>query len=209
MSTTTLDPVERLLDSAEQGNSIIKNPNVLRHDYIPERILHRDKQQELVTQSLIPLYKKSIPPNLLVYGKPGTGKTLVVRKVLNQIQNRVDKNSYQIKIATTNAKDQSNLYNVLVDLGRQLGLKSKKTPDDKLWLPSTGLSISEVFNRILYIIEKNKLNTVFVIDEIDHLAKLVDKTGKDVLYSITRANLKLKNGSLSLIGISNDVRFKD
>jgi len=95
----------------------------------------------------------------------------------------------------------------LVDLGRQLGLKSKKTPDDKLWLPSTGLSISEVFNRILYIIEKNKLNTVFVIDEIDHLAKLIDKTGKDVLYSITRANLKLKNGSLSLIGISNDVRF--
>jgi len=120
MSTTTLDPVERLLDSAEQGNSIIKNPNVLRHDYIPERILHRDKQQELVTQSLIPLYKKSIPPNLLVYGKPGTGKTLVVKKVLNQIQNRVDKNSYRIKIATTNAKDQSNLYNVLVDFGRQL-----------------------------------------------------------------------------------------
>ncbi len=209
MSITTLDPVERLLDNAEEGNLLIKNPNVLRHDYIPERILHRDKQQELVTQSLIPLYKKSIPPNLLVYGKPGTGKTLVVRKVLNQIQSRVDKNTHQIKIATTNAKDQSNLYNVLVDLGRQLGLKSKKTPDDKLWLPNTGLSISEVFNRILYIIDKNKINSVFVIDEIDHLAKLVDKTGKDVLYSITRANLKLKNGSLSLIGISNDVRFKD
>jgi len=209
MSTTTLDPVERLLNKADQGNLIIKNPNVLRHDYIPSRILHRDKQQELVTQALLPLYKKSIPPNLLVYGKPGTGKTLVIKKVLTQIQNRVDKNSHRIKIATTNAKDQSNLYNVLVDLGRQLGLKSKKTTDDKLWLPSTGLSISEVFNRILYSIEKNKINTVFLIDEIDHLAKLIDKTGKDILYSITRANLKLKNGSLSLIGISNDVRFKE
>ena len=209
MSITTLDPVDKLLDKADSGHLIIKNPNVLRHDYIPDRILHRDKQQELVTQSLIPLYQKSIPPNLLVYGKPGTGKTLVVNKVLKQIQDRVDKNSYKIKIAITNAKDQSNLYNVLVDLGRQLGLKSKKTPNDKLWLPSTGLSISEVFNRILYIIEKNKINTVFVIDEIDHLAKLVDKTGKDILYSITRANLKLKNGSLSLVGISNDVRFKE
>ena len=209
MSTTTLDPVELLLNKADQGNLIIKNPNVLRHDYIPNRILHRDKQQELVTQALLPLYKKSIPPNLLVYGKPGTGKTLVIKKVLTQIQNRVDKNSHQIKIATTNAKDQSNLYNVLVDLGRQLGLKSKKTTNDKLWLPSTGLSISEVFNRILYSIEKNKINTVFLIDEIDHLAKLIDKTGKDILYSITRANLKLKNGSLSLIGISNDVRFKE
>ena len=209
MSITTLDPVERLLDNAEKGNLLVKNPNVLRHDYIPERILHRDKQQELVTQSLIPLYKKSIPPNLLVYGKPGTGKTLVINKVLNQIQNRVDKNSHRIKIATTNAKDQSNLYNVLVDLGRQLGLGPKKTTNDKLWLPNTGLSISEVFNRILYVIDKDKINSIFVIDEIDHLAKLVDKTGKDVLYSITRANLKLKNGSLSLIGISNDVRFKD
>ncbi len=209
MSITTLDPVEKLLDKADSGHLIIKNPNVLRHDYIPNRILHRDKQQELVTQSLIPLYQKSIPPNLLVYGKPGTGKTLVVKKVLKQIQDRVDKNSYQIKITITNAKDQSNLYNVLVDLGRQLGLKSKKTPDDKLWLPSTGLSISEVFNRILYVIEKNKINTVFVIDEIDHLARLVDKTGKDILYSITRANLKLKRGSLSLVGISNDVRFKE
>ena len=209
MSTTTLDPVERLLNKADNGHLIIKNPNVLRHDYIPDRILHRDKQQELVTQSLIPLYQKSIPPNLLVYGKPGTGKTLVVKKVLKQIQDRVDKNSYKIKITITNAKDQSNLYNVLVDLGRQLGLKSKKTPNDKLWLPNTGLSISEVFNRILYTIEKNKINAVFVIDEIDHLAKLVDKTGKDILYSITRANLKLKNGSLSLVGISNDVRFKE
>ena len=209
MSTTTLDPVEKLLDKADHGRLLIKNSNILRHDYIPDRILHRDGQQELVTQSLIPLYQKSIPPNLLVYGKPGTGKTLVVKKVLGQIQNRVDKNAYQIKIVFTNAKDQSNLYNVLVDLGRQLGLKSKKTTDDKLWLPSTGLSISEVFNRILYIIEKNKINTVFVIDEIDHLAKLVDKTGKDILYSITRANLKLKNGSLSLVGISNDVSFKD
>ncbi len=209
MSTTTLDPVERLLDKADEDHLIIKNPNVLRHDFIPDRILHRDKQQELVTQSLIPLYQKSIPPNLLVYGKPGTGKTLVIKKVLKQIQNRVDKNSYHIKITITNAKDQSNLYNVLVDLGRQLGLKSKKTSDDKLWLPNTGLSISEVFNRILYSIEKNKTNTVFVIDEIDHLAKLVDKTGKDILYSITRANLKLKNGSLSLVGVSNDVRFKE
>ena len=62
MSITTLDPVEKLLDKADQGHLIIKNPNVLRHDYIPNRILHRDKQQELVTQSLIPLYQKSIPP---------------------------------------------------------------------------------------------------------------------------------------------------
>ena len=83
-----MDPVDRLLDNVDSGKSLIKNRDVLHFTYIPERILHRDKQQEMVTQSLIPLYQKSIPSNLLVYGKPGTGKTLVVKKVLKQIQER-------------------------------------------------------------------------------------------------------------------------
>ena len=209
MSTTTLDPVERLLNAVDNGQSLIKNRDVLHFTYTPNRILHRDKQQEMVTQSLIPIYQKSIPSNLLVYGKPGTGKTLVIKKVLNQIQKRLDKNSYPIKLAYTNAKHESTLYGLLLSLGRQLGLQEKKTDNDKLWLPGTGLAISEVFNRILYIIEKRKINTVFVIDEIDYLAELVSKTGKDILYSITRANERLQNGSLSLIGISNDLTFKE
>ena len=60
-----MDPVDRLLDNVDSGKSLIKNRDVLHFTYIPERILHRDKQQEMVTQSLIPLYQKSIPSNLL------------------------------------------------------------------------------------------------------------------------------------------------
>ena len=78
-----------------------------------------------------------------------------------------------------------------------------------MWLPGTGLSISEVFNRILHIIEKHEVNAVFVIDEIDYLAELIQKTGKDVLYQITRANERLNAGSLTLIGVSNDLTFKE
>ena len=65
MSTTTLqnaqDPVDRLLDKADNDHLLVKNPIALTKDYIPEQILHRDKQQEIVTQSLLPLYQKSIP----------------------------------------------------------------------------------------------------------------------------------------------------
>ena len=71
------------------------------------------------------------------------------------------------------------------------------------------MSISEVFNRILHIIEKHQVNAVFVIDEIDYLAELIQKTGKDVLYQITRANERLESGSLTLIGVSNDLTFKE
>jgi cell division control protein 6 len=196
------DPIDRLLNAAESGKSIIKNRDVLHFTYIPETIQHRNSEQEQVTQSLLPILKQSRPSNLLVYGKPGTGKTLVVKKVIYKIQERVEKSNFPIKLIYTNSKDETTLYGLLVSLGRQLGLNEKD-------LPGTGLAISEVFKRILNTIEKNEINAIFIIDEIDYLAQLVSKTGKDILYQLTRANERLNKGSLTLVGISNDLTFKE
>jgi len=202
MSTTTIDPVERMLDAAEKGITLIKNREILHFTYIPDMIFHRDSEQALVTQSLMPILKQSRPSNLLIYGKPGTGKTLVVRKILSKIQTRVEKSKFPIKLVYVNSKEETTLYQLLVSFGRQLELEEKE-------LPSTGLAISEVFKRILKTIDANHLNVVFVIDEIDYLTDLVKKTGKDILYQLTRANERLKEGSLTFVGISNDLTFKE
>ena len=196
------DPIDKLLDAAESGKSIIKNRDILHFTYIPDIIQHRTTEQEQVTQSLLPILKQSRPSNLLVYGKPGTGKTLVVKKILNKIQDRVEKSNFPIRLVYTNSKDETTLYGLLVSFGRQLGLTDKE-------LPGTGLAISVVFNRILINIEESKLNVILVIDEIDYLAQLVSKTGKDILYQLTRANERLKHGPLTLVGISNDLTFKE
>jgi len=196
------DPIDDLLDAAESGKSIIKNRDILHFTYIPNIILHRKSEQEQVTQSLLPILKQSRPSNLLVYGKPGTGKTLVVKKVLSKIQERVEKSNFPIKLIYSNSKNETTLYGLLVSLGRQLNLKQDE-------LPSTGLAISEVFKRLLNKIDEGKLNAIFVIDEIDYLAQLVAKTGKDILYQLTRANEQLNQGSLTMVGISNDLTFKE
>jgi len=202
MNTTILDTVDVLLDAAENGKSLIKNRNILHYTYIPNTIYHRDLEQKQVTQSLLPILKQSRPSNLLVYGKPGTGKTLIVKKILSKIQERVEKSNFPIKLIYTNSKEETTLYGLLVSFGRQLGLSEKE-------LPGTGLAISEVFKRLLKTIDNNKLNAIFVIDEIDYLAHLVSKTGKDILYQLTRANERLEHGTLTLVGISNDLTFKE
>ncbi len=196
------DPVDKLLDAVESGKSLITNREILHFTYIPDTIPHRNTEQEQITQTLIPILKHSRPSNLLVYGKPGTGKTLVVKKILLQIQKRVEKTNFPIKLVYANSKEETTLYGLLVSFGRELGLGEKE-------LPSTGLAISEVFKRLLKTIEENHYNVVFVIDEIDHLVHLVSKTGNDVLYQLTRANERLKKATLALVGISNDLTFKE
>lgn len=196
------DPIDRILDAVESGESIIKDRNILHFTYIPDTIQHRNSEQKEVTQSLLPILHQARPSNLLVYGKPGTGKTLVVKKVISKIQGRVEKSNFPIKLVYSNSKEETTLYGLLVSFGRQLGLNDKE-------LPGTGLAISEVFKRLLNNINENKLNAIFVVDEIDYLAQLVSKTGKDILYQLTRANSRLEDGSLTLVGISNDLTFKE
>ncbi len=196
------DPVDKILDAVEAGRSLIRDRSILHFTYIPEMVQHRDLEQEQVTQTLIPVLKQAKPSNLLVYGKPGTGKTLVVKKVITKIQERVKKTNFPIKLVYSNSKEETTLYGLLVSFGRQLDLQDKE-------LPASGLAIGEVFKRLLATIDEKKLNVIFVVDEIDYLTQLINKSGKDILYQLTRANERLKHGSLSLVGISNNLTFKE
>lgn len=204
MSTTLQDPVDRMLDAAQNGKSIIKNRDILHSTHIPDVIYHRDLEQKQVTQSLLPILKQSRPSNLLVYGKPGTGKTLVVKKILSKIRERVAETNFPIKLVYANAKNETTMYGLLVSFARQLGLNEKD-------IPPTGLAISEVRKRLFDVVKQHHINAIFIIDEIDHLAGLIAKTRKnDILYNLTRpSEEEIGSGSLTIVGISNDLKFKD
>ena len=73
-------------------------------------------------------------------------------------------------------------------------------------VPFTGLAVGEVFDRFKEGLEKQRKIFIVVLDEIDALIKA---RGDTLLYELTRVNETLRHGRTSIIGISNDLRFKE
>lgn len=188
--------IDEIFNRVVTSKPLIKDRDVLRSDYVPDRLLYRDDEIRAVAESLSPLLKGSRASNLLLYGKPGTGKTAVARYVLKHLQERARRYNLNVALAYSNVKNAKREYTVLVQLGEAIGLR----------FPFTGLASSEIFTRIVNHIDEHGIDTVFVLDEIDFLVK---KHGDEILYQMTRANERLHKGSLGLVGISNDLNFKD
>ena len=191
-----LDVVDDIFERAVRSKGLFKDRNVLRPDYVPSRLLFRDEQIITMAQIMSPLLKGSRPSNLLLYGKTGTGKTAVAKFVLKRLEEKASSRGMRVKFVYSNTKMARTVYRVLWEVGRSLGLQ----------LPFTGLSIGELFDRILAFISRSSLSVVLVLDELDFLVK---NFGDDLLYELTRCNERLKGGSVTLIGISNDLKFKE
>jgi len=191
------DVLDDIFERVVNSKSIFINRDVLRNDYIPQHILFRDEQITQLGRILAPILKGSKPSNVFLYGKTGTGKTVVARYVVRKLEEK----SSQLKMGTTflyvNTRLASTQYRTLVELGSQLGIS----------LPFTGLSLSEAMSRIFEKMKRDGASAVIILDEIDYMVKQYDD---NILYEFTRSNNELlDNNFISIVGISNDLKFKE
>lgn len=198
------DFLDNIFEKAAIGETLIKNRRTLTIDYVPEKLPFRDEETKTVAQALSVVLKGARPSNLLLFGKPGTGKTAVVKKVIEHLYKKAKELGLEVIVPIINTKSANTAYKVLYEIAEDMGINKE---EKKLQVHFTGLSMGEATDRILDFIGKKKLNVVLVFDEID---SLVDKNGDDILYNFTRANERIsKGGFISLIGISNSLTFKD
>jgi len=192
------DQVDNIFQRAKEGKVLFKNRKTLMPEYIPENLPFRDKQMSEIARILSPALQQSKPSNLLLYGKTGSGKTAVA---LNIVSRLAAQSNGAISTPYVNTRSAGTEYRTLSEIAAhleiaELGIK----------VPNTGLSTAELVSRLFKGIQSKAASVVLILDEIDYL---VNAYSDDILYQFTRAGDRISPGFLSIIGISNNLTFKE
>jgi len=187
------------------NRGIFKNREVLRHSYRPLILPHRRPQIDSIASILAPAIRNETPSNILIYGKTGTGKTASVKYVGAELENACHEMGKACNVIHLNCELIDTQYRVLAQIANELDdIESKSSDRPRSSIPMTGWPTDQVYSELKSMVEAIGGVNVIVLDEID---KLVKKSGDETLYNLTRFNSELKNAKISMIGISNDLRF--
>ncbi len=178
------------------GPNIFSNRDVLRHDYLPDKLPHREEQIRLLGSTVAPVLREDRCSNVFIYGKTGTGKTAVTKYVMSHLESKAKELGSNVKFCYVNCRMTDSAYRVFASLCQSIGVS----------VPFTGLAVGEVFDRFRNGLEATHVVLIIALDEVDALIK---DRGDGLLYELTRINETLKHSKVSIIGISNDLRLKE
>jgi cell division control protein 6 len=187
--------LDGLFQELLENEPIFINKEVLRHSYTPDSLVHRDDQINSLAAILVSALRGDTPSNILIYGKTGTGKTAVTRHIGIELERKGESLGTLCKVVYLNCEVIDTQYRLLANLSRQFG-------ED---VPMTGWPTDQVFSKFKETIDSQKQVIIIILDEIDKLIK----KGDDVLYNLSRVNTDLKNAKVSMIGVSNDLKFTE
>ena len=191
--------LNNFFESYLKKDPLFIDKKVLQSNYTPSTIPHREDQIKQIASILAPALKLEKPSNLFLYGKTGTGKTLSVKYVMEQMievskKKNISFGMYYINCKLKRVADTE--YRLIAQISREFGLE----------IPPTGLPTDEVYRLFMNYLKSSKKLIILILDEID---QLVERAGDEILYNLTRLSTELKSSEISLIGISNDLKFTD
>ncbi|MCJ2563199.1 MAG: ORC1-type DNA replication protein [Candidatus Thermoplasmatota archaeon] len=175
-----------------------KDRDILRPSYIPEKLPHRERQIKQLASILVMALRGERPSNVLIFGKTGTGKTATVKYLQKEVEKA--KKWSRVDYLYMNCEVTDTQYSVLQNLGNRF------IEDFDERIPFTGWSTERVYNILREKLDEERRVVVVVLDEID---KLIYKSGDEVLYHLTQINEDLKKAKVSILGISNDLKFTE
>ena len=191
--------------------SVFVNRDLVEPDTIidEERIVGRDDQLEAVVSFLKPTLQGNRPPNMLLYGPAGTGKSLIIGAVTKQIIELCQSKGERFGVVDINCQPINTLDQAVYDLVQTVA----KDVGTDVGVPETGVSTKRKYRRLYELINEYYDLVIFILDEID---LLVGRRENDepayskLLYQLSRAsNTNEIEGRVSVASLTNDPKFME
>jgi len=189
----------RIMALFERDHDIYRDRDALREDYQPDELVGRDEELHTYQAALQPVINGEQPNNIFLYGKTGVGKTAATKNLLNHL--REDAKRYDdidLTVVFLNCDGLTSSYQIATRLVNRFRSESDQ-------ISTTGYPLGSVYEMLWEELDECGGSVLIVLDEIDHV------TDDSILYQLprARANGKLEDAKIGLIGISNDFSFRD
>ncbi|WP_227357230.1 Cdc6/Cdc18 family protein [Haladaptatus salinisoli] len=180
------------------GNFPFANRNALLDDYTPEEFVGRDDELQEYHAALQPAIDGSQPDNIFLFGKTGVGKTAATRFLFDRLESAGENYDVGIKTKLINCDGIDTSYRIGVEL-----VNTFRQSDEKI--SETGHPRSKIYDMMWEAFDNHGGLIILVLDEVDHLQD------DSLLYQLSRAreNRELESARVSVVGISNDLSYRD
>lgn len=183
----------------ERNDAIFTRRELLRIGHVPDsdRIVGRDEEINDIEELLRPGVFGDPPRNAIVYGKTGSGKSLVARHVTGRARAISQTKDVSLISAYIDCDQANTITRVSRSLAQQAGQQSQRS----LNIPDKGIGSSEYMN-YLYTLLNDADVFIAIIDEIDKLGD------DEILFKLSRAEESGKTDCyIGVIAISNKIEY--
>lgn len=194
-------------------NSVFRDKGLLDPETVidEDRIVGRDQQLDDIITNLRPALQGNRPPNMLLYGPSGTGKSLIINAVCEQVVELAEAQGDEFGVVNINCQTIKShdraVYRLVENAATEAGVEAG--------VPESGISTDRKLDRF-YEILSNQFNSVIIIlDEVDLLiGRQREPNGEPayskLLYQLSRASqLGRIEGHVSVAALTNDPRFME
>jgi archaeal cell division control protein 6 len=162
--------------------TLFKEEDAFSFDYVPEIFNFRESQLSAIAASLRPAIRNKKASNLLLLGKPGTGKTTAIKVISQQLDGPI--------LVHINSKIYSSPFRIFSEIHKKL---FGYLP------PDTGIPLPTIYDKIFKKVVKEKRYLLVILDDIQYLLSDMNK----ILYDMLRANEVFEGVGVSVIGITD------
>jgi len=210
-SPESTDSIKDLILEQEEAASLIKNRSLLKPNKIVDekRIVGRDTQLTDITQHLRVAISNERPPNLLLYGPSGTGKSLIINAVCQNIVELCESRDIRFGVIQMNCQNVGTLGAAVYELSRKVANEVGTTVD----VPEHGIPNKKKWRELYRLINDHYDTVVFILDELDMLVGRRDKDEpafSRLLYQLSRAGSTDEiTAQVSVTAITNDTKMME